>query len=212
MEKVFFCSAASESFKTGYEMAADAMMKLKASNATGTHMLNLVYRGWKGNCGSIASYPCFGGSEKNLQHPDVLKLAELAESIGIDFRVVLLQRKAEELVISDIWHRHFNIGHPKMYEERVLENNAASIYTTIATMDPKFYSCTQYDDSTFSTADHVGSLMQVPTLKETLQGIMHVRKANATVHLPLKHEAYVQTLRAFNSATNHLCSKSLGHL
>eukprot|EP00510_Aplanochytrium_minuta_P006830 CAMPEP_0184032230 /NCGR_PEP_ID=MMETSP0955-20130417/2866_1 /TAXON_ID=627963 /ORGANISM="Aplanochytrium sp, Strain PBS07" /LENGTH=701 /DNA_ID=CAMNT_0026318225 /DNA_START=117 /DNA_END=2222 /DNA_ORIENTATION=+ len=210
--KGFFCSGASESFQDGYKMAADAMIRLKESNATGTHMLNLVHRGWKGNCGSLASYPCFSGSEKNLQHPDVLKLAELAENIGIDFRVVLLMRKAEELVISDIWHRHFNIGHPKMYEERVLENNAASIYTTIATMDPKFYSCTQYDDATFSTADHVGSLMQIPTLKETLQGIMHVRKANATVHLPKRHERYIQTLRAFNSAINELCSKSLGHV
>mmetsp|Transcript_9463 Transcript_9463/g.10782 ORF Transcript_9463/g.10782 Transcript_9463/m.10782 type:complete len:177 (-) Transcript_9463:266-796(-) len=175
-------------------------------------MLNLVRRDWNGDCGSIASYPCFSGEDKALQKPDVVKLAKLSEDAGVDFRVVLLQRKTEELVISDIWHRHFNSRHPKLYEERVLENNAASLYAQISTLDPRFYSCTHFNDHGFSSVELVGKLMGIVDLKGELAHVMRVSKTHQTVKFPRRHARFIRTLRAYNSAINGLCSRSLGHM
>lgn len=52
------------------------------------------------------SYPSGVGSEKVMQLPDVVMLAEVAESKGVDLRIIYLLRSAEEILLSTM-KRHF---------------------------------------------------------------------------------------------------------
>lgn len=53
------------------------------------------------------SYPSGVGSDKVLQVPDLVMLAEIAESKGVDLRIVYLHRSAEDILLSTTVKRHF---------------------------------------------------------------------------------------------------------
>ncbi|CAN0506020.1 unnamed protein product, partial [Scytosiphon promiscuus] len=49
----------------------------------------------------MMSFPNFGGDDKPLQYVDVRTLAEEAERVGIDLRLVYLGRSAKDILTSD---------------------------------------------------------------------------------------------------------------
>jgi len=89
----------------------------------------------------MLSYPNFGNPQKSLNHPDVAVLARLAELAHIDFRIIVLQRSADNILIST-QNRRF--GGPK--EGRTLSDNAASLYSQLKLLDSKFFHCIQYHE------------------------------------------------------------------
>lgn len=58
----------------------------------------------------VMSYPNFGGVDKPLQYVDVRTLAEEAERVGIDLRLIYLGRSAKSILLSDTGHRYFGGG------------------------------------------------------------------------------------------------------
>jgi hypothetical protein len=89
----------------------------------------------------MASYPNFGSTEtKSIDHPDLLPLVVLAEAAKVDLRIVVLQRKAYDILVSTIVHRNFGHG----YEARILLDNAAVLYSQLKLIDPKFFVCLHY--------------------------------------------------------------------
>ena len=90
----------------------------------------------------MLSYPNYGDPHKALNHPDVSVIARLAELVGLDFRIIVLQRSADEILTSTTKNRRF--GGPK--EGRILSDNAASLYAQLKLLDSKFFHCLNYHD------------------------------------------------------------------
>lgn len=88
---------------------------------------------------AMMSYPNYNGMNKPLDHPDISVLAAIAEWAGLDFRVIVLQRDAEEILNSTARR---SIGGNE--EPKVLVDNAAALYAQMQLIDRKFYHCVQY--------------------------------------------------------------------
>lgn len=54
------------------------------------------------------SYPNFIGRCRSWRIPDVRLLADVCESLGIDFRVLVIVRRPMEILLSTVVHRHFH--------------------------------------------------------------------------------------------------------
>lgn len=89
----------------------------------------------------MLSYPNFGDPHKPLNHPDISVIARLAELVGLDFRIIVLQRSADEILMST---KNRRFGGPK--EGRILSDNAAALYSQLKLLDPKFFHCVNYHD------------------------------------------------------------------
>jgi hypothetical protein len=90
---------------------------------------------------AMMSYPNYNGLNKALDHPDIHLLAALAELAGVDFRVIVLQRNAREVLASTA-RRGFG-GHE---EPRILATNAAVLAAQLQSLHRSFYQCAQYSE------------------------------------------------------------------
>lgn len=113
-----------------------------AENAanSGNNRLYLLGLGYSDGVGML-SYPNFGGPSKSLNHPDAFLLATMAERVGLDLRVLVLQRSAAEILRSTAKR---NFGGPE--ESRILVDNAAALYSQLHLLDQKFIHCIDYGD------------------------------------------------------------------
>ena len=84
------------------------------------------------------------GTHKAMDHPDVHTLALMAESAGLDFRVLVLQRNAAE-ILKSVAKREFGGPLGAAGEPKILIENAAALYTQLALIDSSFYRCIQYN-------------------------------------------------------------------
>jgi hypothetical protein len=75
----------------------------------------------------MLSYPNLNTEDKALNHPDVFALAVMAEKVGIDFRVLVLQRDAASILWSTE-KRHFG----DVQEPKILIDNAAALYSQVS--------------------------------------------------------------------------------
>jgi len=100
--------------------------------------LFLLGMGFAQNVGML-SYPNLGGVNKAINHPDLFLLAYLAEKNGLDFRVLVLQRDAKEILASTLKR-----GFGGAQEPRILLDNAASLFAQLRLLDHKFYRCLPY--------------------------------------------------------------------
>lgn len=55
------------------------------------------------------SFPFNSGYGKVMQYNDLRRLAHAAELEGLDARVVYLKRSAQDMIIADTVHRHFQV-------------------------------------------------------------------------------------------------------
>lgn len=88
----------------------------------------------------MLSYPNYDGVNRNLHNPDLHILAAIAESAGIDLRLLVLQRSAKELYESVI--DRFTLPTPLMG----MANSATNLFSQLYRIDPAFYSCVPYHD------------------------------------------------------------------
>ena len=89
------------------------------------------------------SFPSYNGPHKALHQPDVVALARLCESVGVDLRLVVMLRDTDAITASTV-KRAF--GKDSAHEVAVLTNNAAVMTAQLSLLDPAFTSCVQYDD------------------------------------------------------------------
>lgn len=107
---------------------------------------HLFFIGLKSHtAGGMMSYPNFNGKNKALDNPDIYVLAQLAESVGLDFRVLVLQRGAEEIVHSAT-SRGFGGAEGKENEPKILLASANALYGQLSSLDRKFFECVRYDE------------------------------------------------------------------
>merc|ERR1712196_762393 len=91
----------------------------------------------------MMSYPNYGGPFKMFQNPDVRILAELCELEGLDFRVLVSSRSAEDLLYSTAEHRGF-MGGQWTLEGVVLEHSARVLAAQLRALDRGFVLCGDY--------------------------------------------------------------------
>jgi hypothetical protein len=94
------------------------------------------------------SYPNFGGLYKALNYPDIASLAQLAENAQADLRVIVLQRKAKDILKSTLVRGFGEI------EPKILNNCASALFTQLKLVDHRFVMCVQYEDFYSDTIDH----------------------------------------------------------
>lgn len=98
------------------------------------------------------SYPNFEGPLRNLHNPDVHALAAIAEAAGVDFRMLVLQRPAEEMFKSfqRRWARKEGLTLMSM------SNSAATLFAQLQQLDSSFYTCVPYQDFKASFSGEAG--------------------------------------------------------
>lgn len=85
------------------------------------------------------SYPNFAqGPERALRRPDLHLLAWACEQAGIDLRIVVLNRDAEQIFHSTVTHRRF--ARP-IRQTDVLVDNGFALYGQLSTIDKRFVKC-----------------------------------------------------------------------
>lgn len=87
------------------------------------------------------SYPNYVGQTRIAQHVNVHELAVLAETAGVDLRIVVLARSAEAMLRSTTQHRHFERRSDQSAIEGVM---AAVLAAQLQLVDPRFYLCVEY--------------------------------------------------------------------
>lgn len=88
----------------------------------------------------MMSYPNYNGVHKALDYPDVHVLASLCELTNIDLRVLVLQRHPAS-ILQSTERRAIGGG----IEPKVLQANAAVMYTQLRQIDPRFIYCIQFE-------------------------------------------------------------------
>lgn len=97
-----------------------------------------------GDTGEL-SYPCGDGPERAHHHPDLIKLATIAEDAGVDLRVLVLLRDAASVLDSTAVRRHF--APTPFLQSVMLVDNAFSLHGQLTSIDPRFFACVRYDAS-----------------------------------------------------------------
>mmetsp|Transcript_11714 Transcript_11714/g.13552 ORF Transcript_11714/g.13552 Transcript_11714/m.13552 type:complete len:216 (-) Transcript_11714:1598-2245(-) len=89
------------------------------------------------------SYPNYLSDCRNQSIPDVRLFAELFETLGYDFRVVVLLRDVAELLHSNFRRGFSGFRELPMYTS-ILEDDM--IESQLMRLDPRFYRCLDYDE------------------------------------------------------------------
>ena len=121
---------------------------------------------------AMLSYPNYNGINKALDHPDISVLAALAELAGVDFRVLVLQREASEVLASTARR-----GIGGLEEPKILLDNAAALHAQLQLLDHRFFQCLHYQDMGNLTATQQSQLADFlhPTLIPPILGNNNMR-------------------------------------
>ena len=129
----------------------------------------------------MMSYPNYGGPNKSLNHPDIAVMAALAEMAGMDFRVLVLQRNARDILRSVTSSSYGGAAEPK-----ILVDNAAALYSQMEQLDPRFYFCLPYEkmgnmtDSEQSGFVHFLHPTILPSMMDTMLQMVHYKPKPST--------------------------------
>lgn len=218
--KGFFCSAKSRSFKSARDNAVKSLKE--HSNEFSNEeviLLNLAHFNFfskkdKGECTVIASYPAYSGKDKTLNKPDLIDLAMITkEAEEYEFSPIVLLRRTADLVYSDIWHRNFNKQKPLVYEEKVLENNAASLLIELEVLNLKQLACVEFNRlvSDQQEIDLVADTLRMKhsDLRRVITRVFTKNSTEPEKILPGKHNLFISTLRKYNNKIYQLCNKDL---
>jgi hypothetical protein len=142
------------------------------------------------------SYPNFGGWDKPLHIPDVRLLARLAEEAGLDLRIIVLMRQANELLQSTVHHRRFG---PEQRQATILGLSASALAAQLWMIDPRFFVCVNSstlvagDPTTWTTSSSQGSRRGVAnTNLQELLAVDDTTVKTASATLAAEMHAYTQ--------------------
>lgn len=146
------------------EKSMKGISSLKENTSPDNNRLYLLGLGYSDGVGML-SYPNFGGANKALNHPDMFLLAAIAEKVGIDFRVLVLQRSANEILKSTLKR-----GFGGAEESRILVDNAAAMYTQLHMLDRRFFLCLDYNDLTLMKNS---TIAKIQAQKDAMAQFLH---------------------------------------
>ena len=87
--------------------------------------------------GQMHSYP-FCKSKEKIANPDIRQLAELYESAGFDFRVVLLDRTPESSMASLLISRGMRHKQQLMWQAQEMTAGLQALNMQLSKLDPRF--------------------------------------------------------------------------
>jgi len=126
---------------TGVHMRMTNLAKLTTPHLS---ILGLSFGNGKENEPSgMHSYPNYDGKDKPLDIPDLAMLAAMAESAGLDLRVIILQRKDLSNMLKS-YARRFDL--PVHKEALVMLNAMSSMYAQLRLIDKRFFLCVDYEE------------------------------------------------------------------
>jgi hypothetical protein len=108
--------------------------------------LHVVGLSLEPNAGTM-TYPMGEKDDRSVFHPDMRILAQLADENGMDLRILVLLRDAQDTMHASLAESTFgfqNIQKPSE-EPRNLVNNADVLYSQLSNIDQKFYKCVDYE-------------------------------------------------------------------
>jgi len=117
-----------------------SMEMLTSKNQSSTRALYVLGSNLVPGSGQL-SYPNYGSdrADRSLNHPDVYMLAKMAEGAGLDFRILVVLRKAEELLVQTA-----RKGYGGRREPMVLLDNAAALLAQLSLLDRRFFTCVEH--------------------------------------------------------------------
>jgi hypothetical protein len=134
----------------------DELKKRKEEYAKHTHFFGLSMDSTQSG---MMSYPNFNGGTKPVNYPDIVMLAALMESLRIDFRIGVLIRDAQDLMIS-VMKRGFQGTTGRLTEARIMVDNAAALLAQMELLDPRFIRCFEYEKMANLTTEQKGSIAE----------------------------------------------------
>lgn len=212
-----FCSAHEKTYMQSYESILTEVNNdlLEDSDVV---LLNLPHFNFyptkqEESCTVIASYPAFSGKDKSLNKPDLIELALLFNQIdSVDLVPVVLLRRTGDFVYSDVWRRKFHKKKPLLYEEKVLENNAASLLVEIEMLGADSVACVDFSNLVLNPTETDETADAIRVNREDLKTLVsRVYSKNSTSPekiLPDKHNDYIKTLHRYNKKIYELCRRS----
>ena len=150
------------------QQAYDQMKTIAAYGENNLYLVGLCFV----KRSAMLSYPNYNGINKALDHPDISVLAALAELAGVDFRVLVLQRDASEILASTARR-----GIGGLEEPKILLDNAAALHAQLQLLDHRFFQCLHYQDIGNLTATQQSELGDFlhPTLIPPILGNTNMR-------------------------------------
>jgi len=147
------------------------MRMVNLAKLTSPHLsiLGLSFgNGVENNPSGMHSYPNYDGKDKPLDIPDVTMLAGLAESAGLDLRILVLQRKDVTNMLQS-YARRFDL--PVAKEALVMLNAMSSMYAQLQLIDRRFYHCVDYEELLVMTGGRADNLVDFihPAVLKTYQ-------------------------------------------
>jgi hypothetical protein len=166
----------------------------------GGRHLYLVGLGFLKEAGML-SYPNFNGVHKSLDHPDISLLASIAEGVGLDFRVIVLQRSAKEILEST---KRRSIG--GQAEPSILVDNAATLFSQLSLMEKTFYRCVPFHRLANLTTNEQKDLATFihPMLTTLFPSMLEA------VHYPGSKTNHTEHTTAVSMESNNNSSRLLG--
>jgi len=108
-------------------------------------IVGLSYGNWLGAESGMLSYPNYDGINKPLDIPDIVTLATLAETVKLDFRIILLYRtNIKSMLIS--YTNRFNMNF--FTEAQIMINACSNLYSQLKLIDRKFVHCVHFESFT----------------------------------------------------------------
>jgi hypothetical protein len=155
----------------------------------------------------MMSFPNYNGVHKALDYPDVHILAALCELANIDLRILVLQRHP-----ASILHSTERRGIGGDIEPKVLQANAAVLYTQLRQIDPRFLYCLQFESlGSLSTHElhRFGSflhpiLLMNDTITNMLSMVNYSKSKSISSSSSGSSLRSVATLNVNMTAANHL--------
>eukprot|EP00040_Diaphanoeca_grandis_P042782 m.265957 g.265957 ORF g.265957 m.265957 type:complete len:386 (+) comp64630_c0_seq1:362-1519(+) len=166
-------------------------------------------------CSSMmSSYPNCAGKCKHWQFTDVRLMAEIFEESGFDFRVVVLDRSAINIMIANTVHRQFGYWSKlaEVYTKLVSDH---MVKAQLARIDPLFYACLNFD-SLPELPKNLAAFLGFPELKQGIAEVYTKLPNHLTTpqylekigHNLKKHAESLQLFKRGVSEMRHLCSTS----
>lgn len=113
---------------------------------------------WLNAAGDMMSFPGYFGARRVYQHPDLILLARIAESVGADLRIVVMLRDPAELWESSS-RRFFKTEEERRLNIRLYNLMLDNLLATLVMLDPRFIACEHVDEPEHGTEEGLLPLM-----------------------------------------------------
>lgn len=161
-------------YSTTLKDVVKRMNELSVMNTNHLSVVGLSYGNWLGAESGMMSYPNYDGIDKALEVPDIVLLASLAESAGLDLRILVLYRTDVKALLKS-YTRRFDMD---MYSEAMVMISALSqLYAQMVLIDKRFIQCIHFESLTGRPSSDNSDMLPSLTEAEKEQLIRFIHPA-----------------------------------